>query len=518
MKQITTHQRKTHTRQAKRRRRTVDTATLIASIGALFVLIPFGLLSLLIISFQVFQLNLPGVYILDQAVGLTSLDETTALVQETWNKDRLINLIDPNNPAMHFIVSPADLGLWVDPDATAQGAYNIGRDSAPFSGLISAASGYQQIILPVLYLNEEIARQTLTEISQQVEIKPVNARLAYQNGDWVVEPSSDGLILDIDTVLEGLSSHTTKVLLTGSIDLHTRPVSPEITDLSLVLSEIETVVAENLHISAYDPITDEHLTLYIPQEIKREWVTVDPETNIVQLTYREDDIQKLVETWQNELGQGRTFIMPENFDPLINAWDQRQPYLAIIQHPATVYEVSRGESLWSISLKLGIPLWHILEANEGLTTSNLEFGMSITIPSKNDLLPLPVIPEKRIVIDISTQRMTVYENGQVRSTHIISTGVEDSPTMAGVFQIQSHSLNAYASNWDLYMPHFMGIYEAWPGFMNGIHGLPTLSNGQRLWAGNLGRPVSYGCIILGLAEAEALYDWAEPGVVVEITP
>jgi lipoprotein-anchoring transpeptidase ErfK/SrfK len=72
--------------------------------------------------------------------------------------------------------------------------------------------------------------------------------------------------------------------------------------------------------------------------------------------------------------------------------------------------------------------------------------------------------------------------------------------------------------WDLHMPNFIGIYEAWPGFMNGIHGLPTLSNGNRLWAGNLGRPVSYGCIILGLQEAQDLFDWAEKGVVVEIRP
>ena len=58
--------------------------------------------------------------------------------------------------------------------------------------------------------------------------------------------------------------------------------------------------------------------------------------------------------------------------------------------------------------------------------------------------------------------------------------------------------------------------EAWPGFMNGIHGLPTLSDGRRLWGNILGRPASYGCIILDLKNAKWLYDWAEDGVVVEI--
>jgi lipoprotein-anchoring transpeptidase ErfK/SrfK len=98
----------------------------------------------------------------------------------------------------------------------------------------------------------------------------------------------------------------------------------------------------------------------------------------------------------------------------------------------------------------------------------------------------------------------------------ISTGIDRSPTQPGIFQVQTHDPKAYASVWDLTMPNFLGIYEAWPGFMNGIHGLPTLSNGRRLWGNILGRPASYGCIILDLKNAKWLYDWAEDGVVVEI--
>jgi lipoprotein-anchoring transpeptidase ErfK/SrfK len=43
-----------------------------------------------------------------------------------------------------------------------------------------------------------------------------------------------------------------------------------------------------------------------------------------------------------------------------------------------------------------------------------------------------------------------------------------------------------------------------------------LSNGKRLWADILGKPASFGCIILDLDAAEELYTWAENGVVVEI--
>ena len=143
-------------------------------------------------------------------------------------------------------------------------------------------------------------------------------------------------------------------------------------------------------------------------------------------------------------------------------WQNGDSSVAIIRHAPTSYRVSAGESLWSISLKLGMPMWRIMDANEGLTTDNLEAGMNLVIPSKNDLLVLPVIPNKRIVIDISSQHMTIYENGEVRNSYVVSTGISSSPTMAGIFQIQTHEINAYASNWDLYMPHFLGIYEALP--------------------------------------------------------
>jgi hypothetical protein len=65
------------------------------------------------------------------------------------------------------------------------------------------------------------------------------------------------------------------------------------------------------------------------------------------------------------------------------------------------------------------------------------------------------------------------------------------------------------------MPNWLGIY--WAGSLeNGIHALPILSNGQRLWDGYLGTRVSFGCVILGIADAQTLYDWADVGTPVVI--
>ncbi len=88
-------------------------------------------------------------------------------------------------------------------------------------------------------------------------------------------------------------------------------------------------------------------------------------------------------------------------------------------------------------------------------------------------------------------------------------------TRAGNFSVLDKIPNAYGATWDLWMPDWLGIY--WSGTLeNGIHALPILSGGTRLWAGYLGTPISFGCVVLGINEAHELYNWAEVGTPVEI--
>ena len=492
-------------------------AAIGVALGALIFLIPLILISLTVVLFEVNQWNLPGVAVYDQSVAWMEPGETEALVEKSWNEGRQIYLSTPENPDAGFWLSSTELGYWVDSEATAQNAAAVGRSAEPFKDVQGALQGEAQIILPVLYFDETIARQTLDTIAQELDIPAENASVVYRDGSWQALPGVAGQRVNIKATLEGLFSNAFTNLVSESAILVIEPVQPEVVDLTPILDEIEAVVSQERTLHAYDPILDEALTWSVPEDLKRDWVTVDPENFEVNLKILDEDLDPLIQSWEADLGEGREFTKLPEHDAFQDVWKKGGTLQAEIRHTETAYQVGVGESLWGISLKLGMPMWHIMDANPGLTANNITAGMNLTITSKNVLLPLPVVENKRIVIDISEQRMTVYEDGQLRNTHVISTGVSDSPTMAGIFQIQTHEINAYASNWDLYMPHFMGIYEAWPGFMNGIHGLPLLSNGHRLWASSLGTPASYGCIILDLGAAEDLYTWADPGVVVEIT-
>jgi lipoprotein-anchoring transpeptidase ErfK/SrfK len=121
---------------------------------------------------------------------------------------------------------------------------------------------------------------------------------------------------------------------------------------------------------------------------------------------------------------------------------------------------------------------------------------------------------KYILVDISEQHMYVYEGDTLVYSFVSSTGMNNA-TRSGTFAVQSKIPNAYGATWDIWMPNWLGIY--WSGGLeNGIHALPILPNGATLWAGFLGRPISYGCVVLGSYEAQLLYDWAVIGTPVEI--
>jgi lipoprotein-anchoring transpeptidase ErfK/SrfK len=121
---------------------------------------------------------------------------------------------------------------------------------------------------------------------------------------------------------------------------------------------------------------------------------------------------------------------------------------------------------------------------------------------------------KYILVDISEQHMYVYDGDVLIYSWVASTGMNNA-TRVGTFAVQSKIPNAWGSTWSIWMPNWLGIYWA-GGLENGIHALPILPNGATLWAGLLGRPISYGCVVLGTYESQLLYDWAEIGTPVEI--
>ena len=435
-------------------------------------------------------------------------------VDRLWNEEHVLIVTDGHG---EWPASPADFGLWVSSEDAVQQAYKIGRGSDGIFEFLEMLTGETYMFEPQVLYYPEIAEIQLESWTEIINVEGFPTGVRYESGEWVTVPGQDRVSLDVSTTLDNISLDPQAVISTGILFLSTDRENYSAGDSLTIDEHVKERLNKPLQVSAYDPVTDTERDWSVPRDV------LAPMIQIIVA----DELQPHIDTeafksyLDNELGLANaqwTVDSNLNLADLDTSWQGSGIYEVTVWNRPTDYTVRAGDSLNGLGLEYGMPYWRILEANPFINDSGLHAGQTIIIPSKNELMPLPVVRDKRIEIDIGQQRMRTFQSGSQLHEYIISTGIDSSPTHPGVFQVQTHELNAYATVWDLYMPHFLGIYEGWPGFMNGIHGLPTLSSGSRLWADVLGTPASYGCIILGLEDAEELYSWAEDGVIVEIIP
>lgn len=176
------------------------------------------------------------------------------------------------------------------------------------------------------------------------------------------------------------------------------------------------------------------------------------------------------------------------------------------------YVVRPGDTLTQIAARFGRTTSALAYLNGIANPSAIYVGQVLRLTGE---APAPSGGGKIVIVDLSEQHLYAYQGDQLVYSFVASSGAAPTYTRAGEFRIQSKIPNAYGSAWNIWMPHWMGIY--WAGSTeNGIHALPVTANGTVLWAGYLGAPVSYGCIVLGTYEAKLLYDWVDIGTPVSI--
>jgi lipoprotein-anchoring transpeptidase ErfK/SrfK len=402
----------------------------------------------------------------------------------------------------------------VDGTATAVLARQQGRTLASWRKFMENG---RFSVSPVWQYDQGRAEAGLNELAAELAAPAVEAQLVWQNGRFDALPGQPGQEMDVAASLVALAGQTSGVVANGRFEPVMRFVSPTLIDLSEVAAQANTLLAGSLTIQAYDPVADETFSRTVLPEMWGSWLIISKGVGPVDWELNEAALAEYGQTWAAEWGKGRFVDEVEMKTAVTNAVTSHNPSAAVrVYHPSRSHVVQSGETLSSIGRNYGIPYPWIQQANPGLET--LSIGQTIVIPSPDEMIPLPVAANKRIVVNMAQQRAWVYENGALKWEWPVSTGINSSPTAPGVFQIQSHEPNAYAGIWDLWMPSFMGIYRPVPtsDFMNGFHGFPTRGGSNLLWTGDLGHPVTYGCILLSSENAQLLYDWAEVGVVVEI--
>lgn len=187
---------------------------------------------------------------------------------------------------------------------------------------------------------------------------------------------------------------------------------------------------------------------------------------------------------------------------------------------ARTYTVRSGDTLNSIAARLGVSTAALAAAN-GISNPNRIYpGMTLRVPaggSSGGAVANAPKAGTRFVADISSQHCWLYQNGVLTGDWPCSTGRKGAGTLPGTFKVQSKIRNAYGSTWNFWMPYWLGIY--WAGNTeNGIHGLPyNKATGRQTWAGMVGTPITFGCIMLNDTHAARLWEVAYIGMPVIVT-
>ncbi|MEM8603895.1 MAG: L,D-transpeptidase [Cyanobacteria bacterium P01_H01_bin.121] len=114
--------------------------------------------------------------------------------------------------------------------------------------------------------------------------------------------------------------------------------------------------------------------------------------------------------------------------------------------------------------------------------------------------------ERWLQVDLSSQRLIAWEGDTPVYAVIISTGKSSTPTVTGVFAVQSKHQVARMQGYDYDVPDVPWTMYYYRGYA--IHGA--------YWHYDFGTPVSHGCVNVALDHAEWFFNWAEVGTPVVV--
>lgn len=142
------------------------------------------------------------------------------------------------------------------------------------------------------------------------------------------------------------------------------------------------------------------------------------------------------------------------------------------------------------------------------------FGPTISQnEAKNENIPTgDVSIKKQVKVDLSQQKMFLFESGKLVKEYSISSGLAESPTPTGEYKIVYKQDKLYSKIAGCWLSYWVGFTK---DGLYGFHETP-ICDGIREGELDIGKPASHGCIRLKIGEADDFYSWAEINTLIEI--
>lgn len=190
-----------------------------------------------------------------------------------------------------------------------------------------------------------------------------------------------------------------------------------------------------------------------------------------------------------------------------------------------LYTVQAGETLTQIARKFEVSWLVLADVNEITNPDSVYEGMVLVIPERPDTVPqdlqfatynniLPATMEpgprigvgREIVVVLSTQMTYAYEDGNLRYSALVSSGLPSTPTVQGDFKIWNKTRAQTMSGPGYSLDNVEWVMYFFEGY--GFHGT--------WWHENFGQPMSRGCVNMTNEDAKWLYEFASVGTPVYV--
>jgi len=178
--------------------------------------------------------------------------------------------------ASGWVAKPQELGLFLDPGASAQSAFKIGRQGSLFQRLSDQFDAWYRgtEIAPTLVFDQRLAYQYLANIARQVDRDVIEASLSVAGTEIIVRSGEVGRTLDIDASL-ALVSNQIRTLQDGKVPLVIKETQPIILDVSEQAEIARNILSQPLTLTMPEGMTAQGAPWTFDQQMLASMLTIE---------------------------------------------------------------------------------------------------------------------------------------------------------------------------------------------------------------------------------------------------
>lgn len=452
---------------------------------------------------------LPNTIVGDVFVGGLPVETAKKVVAEAVLADPNITVELGNQP---LTVAKKDLGVDYQIDEALRQAFVAGHSGSIINRLADtgrSAFTANRISIKVLVDDDKVMAWVDSNIANLVK-EPVNATLEVKKNAVVINPSADGLALDVEKVANDMVAAAERIP-TVVVKVTPRVVPPAVTAESLktyqatLEADAKIPVVLNVNNQPVSPTFAQQITWFtVPSQaggneaapITLNSAAVARTVNAIAAKVNVKMVKEQVNPEGQLLMAGRDGLTMDEQAAVKGIVDQMGALLAQSSMPA------------GAAVNVAVPTTVV--PKEQVVTTSIQVA---SVNATETVVPAIDTDAKFIQISLAKQRMYVFENHQLINIFAISSGKAGYETPKGVHQIYSKALRPLSRKYGLYMPYWNAIT---PDGGYGIHDLPEWPSGKKETDAHLGTPVSHGCIRLNSQAAQYIYNWAPIGTAVVV--